>query len=53
MGKDEQGRNHIRIKLQSDEMKELPQKLSLTSELAKKSYDLDWKVPLPMPKEDK
>ncbi|WP_339796556.1 DUF4179 domain-containing protein [Paenibacillus sp. FSL R5-0744] len=53
IGKDEQGRNHIRIKLQSDEMKELPQKLSLTSELAKKSYDLDWKVPLPMPKEDK
>ncbi|MDR0232608.1 MAG: DUF4179 domain-containing protein [Dysgonamonadaceae bacterium] len=53
IGKDEQGRNHIRIKLQSNEMKELPQKLSLTSELAKKSYDLDWKVPLPMPKEDK
>ncbi|MGM1046426.1 MAG: hypothetical protein ACQEXX_09805 [Bacillota bacterium] len=43
----------IRIKLQSYEMKELRQKLSLTSELAKKSYDLDWKVPLPMPKEDK
>lgn len=53
IGKDEQGRNHIRIKLQSDDMKELPQKLSLTSELAEKSYDLNWKVPLPMPKEDK
>ncbi|WP_152392959.1 DUF4179 domain-containing protein [Paenibacillus guangzhouensis] len=52
IGKDEQGRNHIRIKLQSNEMKALPQKLSLTSELAKKSYDLNWKVPLPMPKED-
>lgn len=37
IGKDEQGRNHIRIKLQSDEMKELPQKLSLTSELAKRA----------------
>ncbi|MED0894450.1 DUF4179 domain-containing protein [Aneurinibacillus migulanus] len=53
IGKDEQGRNHIRMKLQSYEMKELPQKLSLTSELAEKSYDLDWRVPLPMPKEDK
>ena len=53
LGKDEQGRNHIRIKLQSYEMKELPQKISLTSELAEKSYDLDWRVPLPMPKEDK
>jgi len=53
IGKDEQGRNHIRIKLQSYEMKELPQKLSLTSELAEKSYDLNWKVPLPMPTEDK
>ncbi|NMM51326.1 DUF4179 domain-containing protein [Paenibacillus aquistagni] len=53
IGKDEHGRNHIRIKLQSYEMKELPQKLSLTSELAEKSYDLDWKVPLPMPREDK
>lgn len=53
IGKDEQGRNHIRMKLQSYDMKELPQKLSLTSELAEKSYDLDWKVPLPMPREDK
>ncbi|WP_268626803.1 DUF4179 domain-containing protein [Paenibacillus alvei] len=53
IGKDEQGRNHIRMKLQSSEMKELPQKLSLTSELAEKSYDLNWKVPLPLPKEDK
>ncbi|MDK8182574.1 DUF4179 domain-containing protein [Paenibacillus sp. UMB4589-SE434] len=53
IGKDEQGRNHIRIKLQSYEMRELPQKLSLTSELAEKSYELNWKVPLPMPKEDK
>ncbi|MDN9009378.1 DUF4179 domain-containing protein [Brevibacillus laterosporus] len=53
LGKDEQGRNHIRIKLQSYEMKELPQKISLTSELAEKRYELDWRVPLPMPKEDK
>ncbi|MDT8977884.1 DUF4179 domain-containing protein [Paenibacillus sp. chi10] len=53
IGKDEQGRNHIRMKLQSYDMKELPQKLSLTSELAEKSYDLNWKVPLPLPKEDK
>lgn len=53
IGKDEQGRNHIRMKLQSYDMKELPQKLSLTSELAEKSYDLDWKVPLPMPRKDK
>jgi len=53
IGKDEQGRNHIRMKLQSSEMKELPQTLSLTSELAEKSYDLDWKVPLPMPTEEK
>lgn len=53
IGKDEQGRNHIRMKLQSSEMKELPQKLSLTSELAEKNYDLDWKVALPMPTEDK
>ncbi|WP_094700149.1 DUF4179 domain-containing protein [Brevibacillus laterosporus] len=53
IGKDEQGRNHIQMKLQSYEMKELPQKLSLTSDLAEKSYDLDWRVPLPMPKEDK
>lgn len=53
IGKDEQGRNHIRMKLQSYEMKELPQKLSLTQELAEKSYDLDWRVPLPMQKEDK
>ncbi|XOS91421.1 hypothetical protein ACLMAB_23235 [Brevibacillus laterosporus] len=37
IGKDEQGRNHIRMKLQSYEMKELPQKLSLTSELAKRA----------------
>ncbi|MBG9735671.1 DUF4179 domain-containing protein [Paenibacillus alvei] len=50
IGKDAQGRNHIRMKLQSNEMKELPQKLSLTSELAEKSYELDWKVPLPTPK---
>lgn len=53
IGKDEQGRNHIRMKLQSYDMKELPQKLSLTSELAEKSYDLNWKVPLPLPREDK
>ncbi|MCM3291002.1 DUF4179 domain-containing protein [Paenibacillus sp. MER 180] len=53
IGKDEQGRNHIRMKLQSSEMKELPQKISLTSELAEKSYELNWKVPLPMPTEDK
>lgn len=53
IGKDEQGRNHIRMKLQSSEMNELPQKLSLTSELAEKSYELNWKVPLPMPIEDK
>ncbi|QDX91826.1 DUF4179 domain-containing protein [Brevibacillus laterosporus] len=53
IGKDEQGRNHIRMKLQSYEMKEFPQKLSLTSELAEKRYDLNWRVPLPMPTEDK
>jgi len=53
IGKDEQGRNHIRMKLQSYDMKKLPQKLSLTSELAEKSYELNWKVPLPLQKEDK